>query len=114
MRRLLFCLVLTGLVSATGCCTCPNTEPLLREIRKDLVESTRPGLADAMDKAKGPDGKPIYVDAYRDEKVGLVDRMILSIDRVFPAKDKDGKETKYVPEPLPWKKAAKDDKKGGK
>lgn len=65
------------------------------------MESIRPALVDALDKAKGPDGEPLYIDAYRDEKVNLLDRIISESARIAPS-DEDGGE--YTPEPLPWKK----------
>lgn len=96
MKKVMLCL----LILLAGCFT--SDELLLREMRKDLVESVRPGLVDAMDKAVGPDGEPIYVDAYRNEKVNLVDRMILSVDKLYPPVDENGNATSYTPEPFPW------------
>jgi hypothetical protein len=101
MRKLLLCLVMTVLLS--GCSLfCPSDEPLLREIRSTLIESTRPGLVDALDKARGPDGTPLYIDAYRNEKVNVVDQMVQSIDRLYPPVDESGNPAPYAPEPKPW------------
>ena len=74
-------------------------EALLREIRKDLVESTRPTLVDALDHARGHDG---MIDALRSEKVGTVDQMVESIDRVYPPVDEDGNPIPYQRGELPW------------
>ena len=93
MKKIILAVLLV--VGMTGC-TCPE-QALLIQIRKNLVTSTRPALADALDKAKKPNGKPAYIDAYRNEKVATVDTTIEAIDRVYPPKDP------YVREPLPWK-----------
>ena len=65
------------------------------------MESIRPALVDALHKAKKPDGKPLYIDPYRDEKVKLLDEIIRQSARVAPS-DKD--QGQYAPKPLPWKK----------
>lgn len=102
MKKLIVAVLLA--VFLTGCsCLGESDEMLLREIRKDLDESVRPALVDAMHKAKTTDGKPAYIEPYKDEKARLVDTMINAIDRVYPNKDKNGKTIMYVPKPLPWK-----------
>ena len=58
---------------------------------------TRPALVDALDKAKKENGKPAYIEPYKDEKVGVVDTTIESIDRVYPP------EKPYERGALPWK-----------
>ena len=87
------------LVSAGCVCTDPPEADLLRENRRHLIESIRPALVDALNKAKGPDGAPLYIDAYRNEKVNLVDRIISESARLAPSEEDQGK---YTPEPLPW------------
>jgi hypothetical protein len=57
-------------------------------------------LVDALDRAKGPDGEPLYIDPYRDEKVNLLDEVIRSSALVAPTEEDKGA---YTPEPLPWK-----------
>lgn len=98
MKKLLVGAVLVVWTSGCACFGEPPEKALLLEIRKDMVESVRPALVDALDNAKGPDGQPLYIDAYRTEKVNLVDRVIQSVDRVYPP------EQPYTPEPLPWAK----------
>ena len=71
----------------SGCCMFGATdEALLREIRKDLVESTRPTLVEALDNARGHDG---MIDPLRTERVKTVDAMVESVDRVYPPVDED-------------------------
>lgn len=102
MRKFILCLVIA--LSFTGCCALSESdEALLREIRSTLVESTRPALTDALDNAKKDDGSPLYIDAYRDERVNTVDTMVEAIDRVYPAVDDSGNPEPYEREPLPWK-----------
>jgi hypothetical protein len=84
------------LVVGMAGCKCPE-KALILQLRENLVVSTRPALVDALDKAKKKNGKPAYIDAYRDEKVATVDTSIESIDRVYPP------EEPYVREALPWK-----------
>jgi hypothetical protein len=55
---------------------------------------------DALNRAQDKDGNNLYIDAYRDEKVNLLDRIISESARVAPS-DEDGGA--YVAEPLPWK-----------
>jgi len=94
--------ILLGLLLTTGCaCTNPPEADLLRENRKHLIESLRPALVDSLNRAQKPDGTPLYIDAYRDEKVNLLDRIISESARVAPT-DEDGGQ--YAPEPFPWKK----------
>lgn len=100
MKRKMATLML-GLLLATGCaCTNPPEADLLRENRRHLIESIRPALVDALNRAQKPDGKPLYIDPYRDEKVNLLDEIIRQSARVAPS-DTDGGV--YQPEPLPWK-----------
>ena len=93
-------LLLTLLMSGCAWFGTPPEADLLRENRQHLVESIRPALVDALDKARRPDGMPLYIDPYRDEKVNLLDRIIIESARVAPS-DEDG--GLYSPEPLPWK-----------
>jgi len=87
----------------TGCCVLdPPEADLLRENRKHLIESIRPALVDALDRAVDKNGTGLYIDAYRDEKVNLLDRIISESARVAPTEEDAGV---YTPEPLPWKKA---------
>jgi len=98
MKRFILALLLA--VTLSGCCMFGATdEDLLREVRKGLVESTRPTLVDALNNARGHDS---MIDPLRTEKVKTVDAMIQSIDRVYPPKNKDGKPKSYKPEPIPW------------
>jgi hypothetical protein len=57
-------------------------------------------LVDALNRAQKPDGSPLYIDPYRDEKVNLLDEIIRSSARVAPTEEDAGT---YTPEPLPWK-----------
>lgn len=87
-------------VSLCGCRLLGESdEALMRQIRLDLVESTRPALVNALDKARGHDN---MIDPLRTEKVKTVDRMILSIERVYPNTDEEGNLTPYSPAPMPW------------
>ena len=80
--------VTLGLLLMTGCvCTDPPEADLLRENRKHLTESIRPALEEAMDKATKPNGKPAYIDAYKQEKLNLLDRIISESARVAPDKE---------------------------
>lgn len=88
------------LVLVTGCCTNPPEADLLRENRKHLIESIRPALVDALNRARGEDGQPLYIDPYRDEKVNLLDEIIRQSARVAP-NDEDGGQ--YAPEAPPWR-----------
>lgn len=72
----------------------------MRENRRHLIESTRPALVDALNRAVDANGDPLYIDAYRDEKVATLDRIISESARIAPS-DEDGGQ--YAPEPLPWK-----------
>lgn len=84
-----------------GCvCTDPPEADLLRENRKQLIESIRPALVDALHRATRPDGSPLYIDAYRNKKVDLLDEIIRQSARVAPNDEDQGE---YTPEPLPWK-----------
>jgi len=97
------------LLPVTNGCAWFGTPPeaeLLQENRKHLVESIRPALVDALHKAKGPDGEPIYIDAYRTEKVNLLDEIIRQSARVAPTDEDQGQ---YTPEPLPWKRDGEED-----
>jgi hypothetical protein len=40
-----------------------------------------------MDKATKPNGKPAYIDAYKQEKLNLLDRIISESARVAPDKE---------------------------
>ena len=96
-------MLLTLVLSTSGCCSLfASDKDLLLEIRDDLSESVRPTLVEALDKAVGPDGEPLYIDAKRTEKANLVDGIIGSIDRVYPPTDDDGEPAPYEPAPLPW------------
>lgn len=96
MKNIVFAFVLA---MSTGCCAIfGSDEPLLREIRADIVESIRPGMVDAMDKARNPDGTHIYIEPYMDAKIELLDTTVESIDRVYPPADGEP----YKPEPAPW------------
>jgi hypothetical protein len=55
---------------------------------------------DALNRAQKADGSPLYIDAYRDEKVNLLDTIIEQSARVAPSDEDSGQ---YAPEPLPWK-----------
>lgn len=81
MRKLLLFLMLLG-----GCCSSTVDEELLREIRAGLAKDVKPTLQKALDAAKDPNGKPLYIDAYKKAKVGVVDAMVKGIDRVYPPK----------------------------
>ena len=81
-------LALALILLMTGCvCTDPPEADLLRENRKHLTESIRPALVEALDKATKPDGSPAYIDAYKDEKKNLLDRIISESARVAPDKE---------------------------
>ena len=54
---------------------------------------------DALNRAQDKEGNNLYIDAYRNEKVNLLDRIISESARVAPT-DEDGGV--YTPEPLPW------------
>lgn len=98
MKKLVLIVVLA--ISMTGCCALSESdEALVREIRKTLVESTRPTLAEALHRAKGDSGGPWLIEPLRDERVNTVDAMIESIDRVYPPVD----GSTYERETLPWK-----------
>lgn len=98
MKRLILMLALV--VSMSGCAIFGATdEALLREVRKDLVESTRPALVDALNHARGHNG---MIDPLRTEKVNTVDAIIDSVDRVYPPEDEDGNPNPYRPSPIPW------------
>ena len=86
MKKLVLSLVLV----MAGCCSNNVDEDLLREIRAGLADDVKPTLQKALEAAKTPDGKPLYIDAYKKEKVGVVDAMVKGIDRVYPPKDKKG------------------------
>lgn len=92
--------VVLSLLLMTGCaCTDPPEADLLRENRKHLIESIRPALVEALDRATKPDGSPAYIAPYKIEKVNTLDRIISESARVAPS-DEDGGV--YTPEPLPW------------
>jgi hypothetical protein len=93
-------LSLLMLLTAGCACTDPPEADLMRENRKHLIESVRPALVDALNRAQKPDGASLYIDAYRDEKVHLLDRIITGSARVAPSEEDAGA---YTPEPLPWK-----------
>ena len=98
MKRLVLTLIIA--ISLSGCAWfSPTDEALLREIRKDLVESTRPTLVEALKTARPHDG---MIDPLRTERVKTVDQMVGSIDRVYPPVDKEGNPAPYVPGTLPW------------
>lgn len=73
----------------------------MRENRKHLIESIRPALVDALNRAQKPDGTPLYIDAYRKKKVDLLDEIIRQSARVAPNEEDGGN---YAAEPLPWEK----------
>ena len=54
---------------------------------------------DSLNRAQDKEGNNLYIDAYRVEKVNLLDRIISESARVAPT-DEDGGV--YTPEPLPW------------
>lgn len=87
------------LLLLVGCCSNPPEADVLRNHRKQLIESIRPALVDALEKAVDKEGKPLYIDAYRTEKVNLVDEIIAASARVAPT-DEDG--GKYTAPALPW------------
>ncbi len=88
------------LVGLTGCVLDPSEADMLRENRRHLIESIRPALVDALDRAQDKNGNDLYIDAYRDEKVNLLDRIIAESARVAPSDEDKGV---YKPEPTPWK-----------
>lgn len=89
------------LMLMSGCaCSNPPEADLLRENRKHLIESIRPALVEALDKAKKPDGTPMYIDAYRTKKVDLLDEIIRQSARVAP---NDTDQGLYTPKQIPWK-----------
>jgi hypothetical protein len=88
------------LLMTVGCASNPPEADLLREHRRHLIESVRPALVDALNRAKDAEGNPLYIDPYRDEKVNLLDEIIGSSARVAPTEEDGGV---YTPEPLPWK-----------
>ena len=99
-RRVKTALMGMALLLLVGCaCNNPPEADLMRENRKHLVESIRPALVEALDRATGPDGEPLYIDAYRIEKVNLLDEIIRQSARVAPTEEDAGV---YTPEPLPW------------
>ena len=103
MKKLFAGMLLTLVLSTSGCCSLfASDKDLLLEIRDDLAESVRPTFVEALDKAVGPDGEPLYIDAKRTEKANLVDQMIESVDRVYPPTDEEGEPAPYKPAPLPW------------
>ena len=100
MQRLIFALII--MLSFSGCPSLSATdEDLMREIRVDLVESTRPALVEALRVARPYDG---MIDPLRTERVKTVDAIIGSIDRVYPPADEDGDGVPdiWAPGPLPW------------
>lgn len=99
VKRKLMATALVLLMTA-GCCSNPPEADLLREERRHLIESIRPALVDALHRAQKPDGSPLYIDPYRDEKVNLLDEIIGSSARVAPTEEDGGV---YKPEPLPWR-----------
>jgi len=100
---LLILVITLMLCASSGCCLfTKGDEDLLKEIRSGLVESVRPALVDALDKAKDAEGNPIYIDPYRNEKVNLVDGMVKAIDRVYPNTDDSGQAAPYNPKQPPW------------
>lgn len=97
-----FILALIVMLSFSGCPSLSaSDEALMREIRTDLVESTRPTLVKALEVSRPHDG---MIDPLRTERVKTVDAMIGSIDRVYPPADKDGDGAPdlWAPGPLPW------------
>ncbi len=100
MQRFIFALVI--MLSFSGCTALSaSDEALLREIRVDLIQSTRPTLVEALRVARPHDG---MIDPLRTERVLTVDAMISAIDRVYPPADVDGDGAPdlWAPEPLPW------------
>jgi hypothetical protein len=84
-RQMTWMVALLLALLMSGCaCTDPPEADLLRENRKHLVESIRPTLVEALDKATNPDGSPAYIDAFKTEKVALLDRIISESARVAP------------------------------
>ena len=103
MKKLFAGMLLAIVLTSTGCCSLFATDKdLLIQIRTDLVESVRPTFVESLDKAVGPDGNQLYIDAKRTEKANLVDQIIESIDRVYPPKDETGEPTPYTRPTLPW------------
>lgn len=100
VKQKLIAVVVVAFLATTGCVTNPPEADFLREERKHMIESIRPALVDALNRAQKPDGTPLYIDPYRDEKVNLLDEMIRGSARIAPT-DEDG--GKYEPEPLPWR-----------
>jgi len=92
MVKRMFCAVLV--VALSGCCVATN-EDYLDEVHKHLVENVRPNYAEALQEARTPDGKPLYLEVYKDTQLGVVDQMIFGIDRVM-------EREQAVLEPAPW------------
>ena len=102
VNRTLLALTLSLTLLTSGCAWfgTPPEADLLKENRKHLIESIRPALVDALDKATKPDGTPLYIDAYRNKKVDLLDEIIRQSARVAPTEEDEGK---YTPESPPWR-----------
>jgi hypothetical protein len=100
VKQRLVILALVLMLALAGCCSNPPEADLLREHRRHLIESIRPALVDALDRAKKPDGSPLYIDPYRDEKVNLLDTIIQSSARVAPSEEDGGV---YQPALPPWR-----------
>jgi len=93
----------TGLLLAllmAGVAGCASDKDLLLEVRKHLIEDVRPTYAAALQSSVSTDGKPAYIVEFKSTKVGVVDQMIDSIDRVYPP------EKKTELPALPWVKPA--------
>ena len=87
MKNLSATIILATTLFVSGCCTNIDKD-LLLEYRADLVEDVLPAYREALDKAAGPDGRPLYIDPYKREKLGVVEAMIKGIDRVYPPEAK--------------------------
>lgn len=103
MKKILMVAVFPLVFMLSGCCLfVESDEALVREIRADIVESIRPTMVDALDKAKDENGAPAYIDPFKTEKVNLLDQIVHSIDRVHPPVDENGEPAPYEPGAMPW------------
>jgi hypothetical protein len=93
--------IMLALALVLGLCGCFGADhgDLLKENRKHLVEKVWPSYADALQNAKYPDGKPLYIVELRDAQLEIVTSMIQAIDTVLPP---EGEEKAWTPPAVPW------------